>query len=137
MKRLLSIAIVGIMAFATLQSAQAQDYSGMYKTAKVMANTAADTTDVTVSLARHAINFKFQVTKNSGAVAGTIILQTKSTTDASETWFAQDTVTLADATRSYEFKFATNYWLQYRFLINTTGTQNSTIRYPFLWRKLP
>jgi len=133
MKRivLLLALVVGMTAFA-----KAQDYQGQIGTVnKVMANAAADTVNVTIPKSRSAITFHYQITKNSGTVGGTIVLQSKLTGLAGEVWHTLNSYTLTDATAENWLNFTTNQGYYYRVITTTTGTQNSTHNKYLLYRQ--
>jgi len=133
MKRLTLILalVVGMTAFA-----KAQDYQGQIGTVnKVMANAAADTVNVTIPKSRSAITFHYQITKNSGTVAGTIVLQSKLTGLAGEVWHTLNSYTLTDATAGNWLNFTSNQGYYYRVITTTTGTQNSTHNKYLLYRQ--
>jgi len=128
---LLLALVVGMTAFA-----KAQDYQGQIGTAnKVMANAAADTVNVTIPKSRSAITFHYQITKNSGTVAGTIVLQSKLTGLAGEVWHTLNSYTLTDATAENWLNFTSNQGYYYRVITTTTGTQNSTHNKYLLYRQ--
>jgi len=123
--------VVGMTAFA-----KAQDYQGQIGTVnKVMANAAADTVNVTIPKSRSAITFHYQITKNSGTVAGTIVLQSKLTGLAGEVWHTLNSYTLTDATAENWLNFTSNQGYYYRVITTTTGTQNSTHNKYLLYRQ--
>lgn len=133
MKRLVILLalVVGMTAFA-----DAQDFQGQIGTAnKVMANAAADTISVTIPKSRSAITFHYQITKNSGTVAGTIVLQSKLTGLAGEVWHTLNSYTLTDATAENWLNFTSNQGYYYRVITTTTGTQNSTHNKYLLYRQ--
>lgn len=114
----------------------AQDFTGRIGTAdKVFANALADTINVTISKARSAITFHNQVTKNSGTVAGTIVIQAKLTSISGEVWHTLDSHTITDATQEDWVTFTNNQALYYRLIRTTTGTQNSTLNSFLLYRE--
>lgn len=128
---LLLVLAVGMTAFA-----QAQDFQGQIGTVnKVMANAVADTVNVTIAKGRSAITFHYQITKNSGTVAGTIVLQSKLTGLAGEVWHTLNSYTITDATAENWLNFTSNQGYYYRVITTTTGTQNSTHNKYLLYRE--
>lgn len=133
MKRLILLLalVVGMTAFAS-----AQDFQGQIGTVnKVMANAAADTINLTIPKSRSSITFHYQVTKNSGTVAGTIVLQSKVTGLAGEVWHTLNSYTITDATAENWLNFTSNQGYNYRVITTTTGTQNSTHNKYLLYRQ--
>jgi len=133
MKRLVLILalVLGMTAFT-----KAQDFQGQIGTVnKVMANAAADTINVTIPKSRSAITFHYQITKNSGTVAGTIVLQSKLTGLSGEVWHTLNSYTITDATAENWLNFTSNQGYNYRVITTTTGTQNSTHNKYLLYRQ--
>lgn len=133
MKKLL---ILFALVIFTVVGVKAQDFSGRIGTAdKVFVNATADTLNITISGARSAITFHNQVTKNSGTVAGTIVIQARVTGLTSEVWHTLDSHTITDATQEDWVTFTNNQALMYRVIRTTTGTQNSTLNSFLLYRQ--
>src|SRR6478736_6158849 len=86
------ILAIGLMLGATV-AVNAQDFAGRLKGPVTLTNAAADTASVTIPLSRSAITFKYDISKTSGAVAGTIALQYKLSTVSGEQWFTYNTYT--------------------------------------------
>lgn len=114
--------------------ANAQDFSGLVKTV-TMTNAQVDSTIVNISGSRSAITFKYDITKTSGTIAGTIALQYKVTTLGSETWYTYNTYTLTDATANNVVSLVYNPAVKWRILATTSGTSVSTHRYYLLYRQ--
>jgi len=132
MKKLLILLALIVVSLGV----NAQDFSGRIGTAdKVFANALADTLNITISKARSAITFHNQVTKNSGTVAGTIVIQAKLTSLSGEVWHTLDSHTITDATQEDWVTFTNNQALYYRVIRTTTGTQNSTLNSFLLYRQ--
>lgn len=121
--------VVGMATFA-----KAQDYSGLVKTV-TLTNAQVDSTIVNISDSRSAITFKYDITKTSGTVAGTIVLQYKVTKLGSEKWYTYNTYTLTDATANAVVELPRNPAVKWKILATTTGTSVSTHRYFLLYRK--
>lgn len=127
--------IIGLLMFGLGQSAKAQDFAGQIGTTVTHATVGADTTNVTIAKSRTAINFKYDITKNSGTVAGTIVLQGKITAAASaEQWSTINTYTLTDATTSTVVSLTANQFVNYRIIYTTTGTSSTTRKLYLLYR---
>lgn len=114
--------------------AKAQDYSGLVKTV-TLTNAQTDSTIVNINDSRSAITFKYDITKTSGTVAGTIVLQYKVTKLGSEKWYTYNTYTLTDATANTVVALSNNPALKWKILATTTGTSVSTHRYYLVYRK--
>lgn len=111
-----------------------QDYANQIGTTKTLANAAADTITIKITGSRPSVVFKYDITKNSGTVAGTIVLQGKITSSASESWTTLNSYTLTDATANNSVVLTANNYVNYRIITTTTGTQNSTHRKWLLYR---
>lgn len=131
MKRILLLCAL-VVGMATLASAQ--DFSGLIKTV-TMTNAQVDSTIVNISGPRSAVTFKYDITKTSGTIAGTIALQYKVTTLGSETWYTYSTYTLTDATANNVVSLGYNPAVKWRILATTSGTSVSTHRYYLLYRQ--
>lgn len=126
---LLLALFVGMASFA-----KAQDYSGLVKTV-TLTNAQTDSTLVTINGSRSAVTFKYDITKTSGTIAGTIVLQYKVTGLGSEKWYTYNTYTLTDATANTVVSLPNNPALKWKILATTTGTSVSTHRYYLLYRQ--
>ena len=117
-------------------SVQAQDYSGLIKTA-TLTNAQTDSTVVTIPKGRSAVTFKYDIVKTSGTIAGTIVLQTKVTSLAGEQrWQTVNTFTITDgATDGGYVSLALNPGLRYKVLTVTSGTSVSVHKYYLLYRQ--
>lgn len=135
MKKLLSLLAVFVcLSTFTMAQNAGGDYSGLVKTV-VMTNAQTDSTLVNINGSRSAITFKYDVTKTSGTVAGTIVLQYKVTGLASEKWYTYNTYTLTDASAQTVVTLPNNPALKWKILTATTGTSVSTHRQFLLYRK--
>lgn len=128
---LLSFALM----FASIVGVNAQDFAGRIKGPTTLTNAATDTASVTIPLSRSAITFKYDISKTSGTVAGTIVLQYKLSTVTGEQWFTYNTYTLTDATATAVVSLALNPALYWRVITTTTGTQVSVHNKYLLYRK--
>lgn len=130
-KLILSLALViGMMTFA-----KAQDFAGRIKGPVTLTNAVSDTTEVTVSGSRSAITFKYDISKTSGTIAGTIVLQYKLSTVSGEQWFTYNSYTLTDATATNVVSIAYNPAVYWRIIIAKTGTSVSVHNNYLLYRK--
>lgn len=129
---ILSIALI----LAVAVGVNAQDYSGRIKGPTTLTNAQNDTVEVTIPLSRSAITFKYDVSRTSGTLAGTITLQGKVSTVAGEQWITLNTDTLTNsATYTSAVPFVANNYLQYRVITAMTGTQVSVHNKFLLYRK--
>lgn len=113
----------------------AQDYVGRIKGPTTLTNAATDTATVKITGSRSAITFKYDISKTSGTVAGTIVLQYKLTTVSGEQWFTYNTYTLTDATATNVVSLTSNPAVDWRVITTTTGTQVSVHNKYLLYRK--
>lgn len=125
---------IGLMLGVTV-AANAQDFAGRIKGPTTLTNAAADTVEATIPLSRSAITFKYDISKTSGTVAGTIALQYKLSTVSGEQWFTYNTYTLTDATATAVVPLTSNPALYWRIITTTTGTQVSVHNKYLLYRK--
>jgi hypothetical protein len=97
-------------------------------------NTNATTTYVTFAgISSNVKSFSAVVTKISGTVAGTVILQ--GTVDGTN-WYNIDTLTLANqATNQRSYVPTKTSYYSYREAFTTTGTQVSSLVASYCWRK--
>lgn len=125
--------ILLVALFIGCLTVQAQDYSGLLKTAVTMTNAQVDSTSVNIAGSRSAITFNVQLTRVSGTTAGSIVLLYKTTKLASEQWITHTTTALTDqaGTKAYTFELARNIGVQYKLLLTQSGTSVNTYR-PFL-----
>lgn len=121
------IAVLLLVAAATITKAQtivSGDFAAQIGTTRTLANTTADTINLQITKARPQIMFKYDITKNSGTVGGTIVLQGRvKTTDS---WATLNSYTLTDATATNSVILTANNYVYYRVITAPTGTQNST-----------
>lgn len=76
--------------------------------------------------AKSAVTFQYVITKNSGTVAGTIVLS--GSIDGGLHYFTLNTYTLTDASASPAVSFTNNAYTYYKVTVTTTGTQNSNYK---------
>lgn len=135
MKKILLLLAV-VLTFSFVSRAQnTGDFSGLVKTV-TMTNAQTDSTLVSIGGSRSAITFKYDITKTSGTIAGTIVLQYKVTNLLGENqWFTYNTYTLTDATANAAVSLPYNPALRWKILTNTTGTSVSVHRQFLVYRK--
>jgi len=125
MKKLIiaaALCLIGSLSHA--QTLIAADFAGQIGATRTLANTTADTINLQITKARPQIMFKYDITKNSGTVGGTIVLQGRvKTTDS---WATLNSYTLTDATATNSVILTANNYVYYRVITAPTGTQNST-----------
>ena len=125
MKKLLFVALfclIGSLSYG--QTVISADFAGQVGTTRTLANTTADTINLQITKARPDLLFKYDVTKNSGTVGGTIVLQGRVTT--ADAWTVVNSYTLTDATATNSVALTANQYVYYRIITAPTGTQNST-----------
>jgi len=122
------LCLVGSLSYA-------QDYAGQIGTTRTLANATADTISFSITKARPSITVKYDIIKNSGTVAGTIVLQGKITAaSSSEAWTTLNSYTLTDATAVNSVALTSNQYVNYRIITTPSGTQNSTHKKYLLYR---
>lgn len=114
----------------------AQDFSGPVSGPITHTNAQADTTLLTIAKSRTSITFKYDVSKTSGTVAGTIVTQYKLTSATGEQWYTLYTDTITDGTATYVHNLANNPGVYYRIIDTTTGTSVSVHNKYVLYRAL-
>ncbi len=117
--------VLGSLSYG--QTVILNDYADNIGTANKVLTTGADTINIQIPKARTAINFKYNITKNSGTVGGTIVLQARVTpsTNTREQWTQVNSYTITDATANNSVALTANQWVYYR-IITTTSGGNST-----------
>lgn len=111
-----------------------QDFADSLGTTVTHATVGADTTAFTITKARPSAIIKYAITKNSGTVAGTIVIQGKITSNTAEPWTTINSYTLTDATANTTVSLTPNQYVNYRVIYTTTGTSSTTRRYYLLYR---
>jgi hypothetical protein len=128
-----------LIVFALLvagMAAHAQNYPGttaaLLKGPTTLTNAATDSTRVSINGVKSAITFKYDISKTSGTVAGTIVLKGRavhSTAGTStEQWATINSYTLTDATATNSVLLTANSYTDYLIITTTTGTQVSVHR---------
>lgn len=127
--------LITILAICVSFAASAQDFAGQLGSTRTLANATADTLSFSITKSRTAITVKYDIIKNSGTVAGTIVLQGKITSAAStEAWTTLNSYTLTDATAVNSVALTSNQYVNYRIITTPSGTQNSTHKKYLLYR---
>jgi hypothetical protein len=111
-----------------------QDFADSVGTTVTHATAGADTTTFKIAKARPSAIIKYAITKNSGTVAGTIVVQGKITSKAVEPWTTINSYTLTDATANTTVSLTPNQYVNYRVIYTTTGTSSTTRSYYLLYR---
>jgi len=125
MKKLIISALlcfIGSLSYG--QTVIAADFAGQVGTTRTLANATPDTINLQITKARADLLFKYDITKNSGTVAGTIVLQGRVTT--ADSWAVVNSYTLTDATATNSVALTANQYVYYRIITTPSGTQNST-----------
>lgn len=125
MKKLLfaiAFCLIGSLSYG--QTVISADFAGQVGTTRTLANTTADTINLQITKPRPDLLFKYDITKNSGTVGGTIVLQGRVTT--ADQWTQVNSYTLTDATATNSVALTANQYVYYRIITTPTGTQNST-----------
>jgi len=117
------------------QAQNSGDFAGSVQLNKTMTNAQTDSVLVSIGGSRSAVTFKYDITKVSGTVAGTITLQYKLTNLGSEKWFTYNTYTLTDASAVVTVPLTNNPALRWKIITATTGTSVSTHNKYLLYRK--
>jgi len=125
MKKLLISALmcfIGSLSYG--QTIISGHFAAQVGTTRTLANTTADTINLQITKSRPQIMFKYDITKNSGTVGGTIVLQGRAT--SADSWTQLNSYTLTDATATNSVILTANNYVYYRIITTPTGTQNST-----------
>jgi len=93
----------------------------------------SDTTLVTIPGGRSAITFKYDITKTSGTITGTIVLQTHLTPVTGEQWATLNTYTFTNtATTTNLVQLTSNPGLYYRIITTATDTSGNSVHNKYL-----
>ncbi len=130
MKKLFILLFLCVSGMVT----HAQDFAGQVGTTVTHATVGADTTTFTITKARPSANLKYSIIKNSGTVAGTIVVQGKITSLTAEPWTTINSYTLTDATANTTVSLTPNQYVNYRIIYTTTGTNSTTRSFYLLYR---
>jgi hypothetical protein len=124
MKRLILIAaLFAVAVCAKAQTIISGDFAAQIGSTKTLTNAQADTVNLQITKARPSIAFKYDISKTSGTVAGTVVLQGRVT--ASDQWTQLNSYNLTDATATNTVVLTANNYVYYRVITTTTGTQVS------------
>ena len=132
-KILFAIAFCLIGSLSYGQTLISSDFAGQIGTTRTLANSTADTINLQITKARPQLMFKYDITKNSGTVGGTIVLQGRATT--ADSWAVVNSYTLTDATATNVVSLSYNPARYWRVIITKTGTSVSTHNTYLLYRK--
>lgn len=127
------LCFIGSLSYG--QTVIATDFAGQVGTTRTLANATADTINLQITKARPQLMFKYDITKNSGTVAGTVVLQGRATT--ADSWAQLNSYTLTDATATNSVILTANNYVYYRIITTPSGTQNSTHSKYLVTRQYP
>lgn len=125
MKKILfavAFCLLGSLSYG--QTVITNDFAAQVGTTRTLANATPDTINLQIQRARPTLTFKYDITKNGGTVAGTIVLQGRATT--ADSWATVNSYTLTDATATNSVLLTNNAYVYYRIITTPSGTQNST-----------
>lgn len=126
MKKLLLIMCVCLAGIAAHAQNYPSTFSGLLKGPTTISVASTDSTRVTITGVKAAIAFKYDISKTSGTVAGTIVLKGRiahSTLGTSaEQWATVNSYTLTDATATNTVALTANNYTDYLILTTITGT---------------
>lgn len=126
MKKLLTIGILLLAGMVTHAQNYPASFSGLLKGPTTISTASTDSTKVTITGVKAALNFKYDISKTSGTVAGTIVLKGRvahSTLGTSaEQWAVINSYTLTDATATNSVTLSANNYTDYLILTTITGT---------------
>lgn len=138
MKKFLIVVLLCAICSVTYAQNYPASYAALLKGPTTLTNAATDSTRVTISGPKSAITFKYDISKTSGTVAGTIVLKARivhSTLGTSaEQWATVNSYTLTDATANNEVTFAANNYTDYLIVTTITGTSVTVHRKYLLYR---
>jgi hypothetical protein len=128
MKKLIILLLLSIVGTVTY----AQNSASLIKGPTTLTNAATDSVRVNIKGGANAVTFKYDISKTSGTVAGTVVLKGRvvhSTLGTSaEQWAVINTYTLTDATATNSVLLTGVNYSDYLVLTTTTGTQVSVHR---------
>lgn len=130
MKKLILIAaicFVGISAKAQL--IVSGDYANQIGTTRTLTNAQPDTINLQITKARPDISFKYDISKTSGTLSGTIVLQGRVKTD--DQWATLNSYTITDATANTTVSLTANRYVYYR-IITTPGASQVAVYKKYL-----
>jgi hypothetical protein len=135
MRKLLFALVLCVAGMVAHAQNYPTDYASQIGTTRTLANATPDTVSFSIGKSRSAITVKYDIIKNSGTVAGTIVLQGKITAaNSTEAWTTINSYTLTDATAVNSVLLTANHYSNYRVITTPSGTQNSTHKKYLLYR---
>lgn len=138
MKKLLIIAFLCLAGMAGHAQNYPATYAGLLKGPTTLTNVATDSTRVTISGAKSAITFKYDISKTSGTVGGTIVLKARTVHStlgtSTEQWVQLNSYTITDATATSVVAYSANNYTDFLIITTTSGTQVSVHRKYLLYR---
>lgn len=125
MKKLLFITLCVLGLGANAQN-YPSTFSGLLKGPTTISTASTDSTKVTITGVKSSITFKYDISKTSGTVAGTIVLKGRVKHSALgtsvEQWAVINSYTLTDATATNSVDLTANNYTDYLILTTITGT---------------
>jgi len=133
MKKLIIAALLclaGSLSYG--QTVISVDYAGQIGTTRTLTNAQPDTILLQITKARPSLTFKYDITKTSGTLSGTIVLQARITgIGTSEAWYTVNSYTITDATATNVVSLTANQFVNYR-IITTPGTSQVAVYKKYL-----
>ena len=130
MKKLLFAALlcfIGSLSYG--QTVISVDYAGQVGTTRTLTNAQPDTINLQITKARPSLAFKYDITKTSGTLSGTIVLQARVT--SADAWATLNSYTITDATATNSVLLTANQYVYYR-IITTPGTSQVAVYKKYL-----
>lgn len=133
MKKIILIAAVCLMGIgAKAQTLIANDFAGQIGTTRTLTNAQPDTILLQITKARPSLTFKYDITKTSGTLSGTIVLQARVTgIGTAEAWYTVNSYTITDATATNVVSLTANQFVNYR-IITTPGASQVAVYKKYL-----
>lgn len=132
MKKLLLVLVLCVAGMVTHAQNYPSAFSGLLKGPTTISTASTDSTKVTVTGVKSSVTFKYDISKTSGTVAGTIVLKGRiahSTLGTSaEQWATINSYTLTDATATQTVALTANNYTDYLILTTITGTSTTVHR---------
>lgn len=130
MKKILfavAFCLIGSLSYG--QTLIASDFAGQVGTTRTLTNAQPDTINLQITKARPDISFKYDITKTSGTLSGTIVLQARVTT--ADAWATLNSYTITDATATNSVLLTANQYVYYR-IITTPGASQVAVYSKYL-----
>lgn len=118
--------------FIAFSGLKAQSYNAKIGTDTTLAVAGTKTYSVTITSGKANVAFQTNITKNSGTVAGTVVL--KGSIDGGTTYATLASHTLTDASAVWLDTYAYNPCQKYQVVVTTTGTNSTTVQCWVLYR---